>query len=54
MNETQITLLVVLAPMAVYGLARCIFAAYFSAKGAYLRRFFHVTDQKENGDSSSD
>ncbi len=33
-------LLIVLVPLAVYGLARLVFAAYFRSKADYMRRFF--------------
>jgi len=34
-------ILFVLGPVAVYGLARLVFTAYFRSKADYLRRFFH-------------
>lgn len=48
MTDLQIFFAIVLGPVAVYGLARLIFAAYFRTKADYLRRFFHATDQAEN------
>jgi len=39
-----------LTPVAVYGVCRIVFAAYFKAKANYLRRYFHESDQEKNGD----
>lgn len=41
LTEVQVVVLVVLVPIAVYGLARLIFTAFFRAKAEYLRRFFN-------------
>lgn len=41
---------IVLVPVAVYGLARLVFTAYFRAKAEFLRRFFNGTDQTEGQD----
>lgn len=48
LTATEILILSLLAPVAVYGLARLIFAAYFITKANFLRRFFHGTDQTKN------
>lgn len=36
-------------PIAVYGLSRIIFTAYFKSKANYLRRFFHGNGETKNG-----
>lgn len=41
LSFTQYFLLVLASLVAVYVASRIIFAAYFAAKAAYLRRFFN-------------
>lgn len=36
----------VLIPIAVYGLARIVFTAYFKSKANYLKEFFHHGNDK--------
>ena len=38
----------VLIPIAVYGLARIVFTAYFKSKADYLRRLFHGNNKTED------
>lgn len=49
MSNFEIAVLFLLAPLAVWVLARVTFAAFFAAKAAYLRRFFHATGETQNG-----
>jgi hypothetical protein len=49
----ELFLLIALTPVAVWVLARVSCAAYFAAKAAYLRRFFHESDQTKAGRDSS-
>ena len=46
----QITVLSVLVPVAVYGLARVVFTAYFRAKTDFIRRLTHGNDPSETND----
>lgn len=45
-SDFSLLLLILLAPLAVYGLARLVFTAYFRTKADYLRRFFHGVDKE--------
>lgn len=49
MDSVWTTLVWVLVPVAVYGISRIVFAAYFRAKADYLRRYFHGNDQEKDG-----
>jgi hypothetical protein len=41
MSFENIIIYFVLIPIAVYGLARLVFTAYFRSKANYLKEFFH-------------
>ena len=54
MSDMQQVVLIVLAPIAVYGLARLVFTAYFRSKADYMRRFFsHGNIDKTEGNNES-
>lgn len=48
------TLVLLLLPLAVWVIARVIFAAYFAAKAEFLRRYFNATDKAKNSSDETD
>lgn len=44
------TIYFVLIPIAVYGLARLVFTAYFKSKANYLKEFFHGNSETKDPD----